>query len=237
MPLTLTKRLDLVLPMTPAQADANWQAIMDQFNALQTAVGVALNADGTLKAGAISTAAQFNAAFLATITVPVGSVLASTSETLGTTAGADGWIEAAGQSVVTSGVFAALYAIYNAAGLPWGSAGAGFFYLPDFRNCTLVGASPGSVSAQRPSVRNLGDEGTTEIGAETHVLTEAELPAHVHDILGKNLDVGAAISPSFIIIDDERTASSVTKQSNSAGSGAAHSNVQPSGVVRWLIRL
>lgn len=55
MPLTLSERIALGRALTPAEMDANWQAIEAAVNGLEAALGVALNADGTLKNGAVYT--------------------------------------------------------------------------------------------------------------------------------------------------------------------------------------
>lgn len=53
MPLLLKERIDTGRPLTPAEHDQNLQAIVAAFNALEAALGVALNEDGTLKNGAV----------------------------------------------------------------------------------------------------------------------------------------------------------------------------------------
>jgi len=57
MPLALTKRLVIGVPMTPAQCDQNWTDIETLVNAQEAAMAVALNPDGTLKNNAVATAA------------------------------------------------------------------------------------------------------------------------------------------------------------------------------------
>src|SRR5690606_11219677 len=44
-------------PLLPSEGDANWTALATAINALESKLGVVLNPDGTLKAGAVGTTA------------------------------------------------------------------------------------------------------------------------------------------------------------------------------------
>ena len=56
--------------------------------------------------------------------------------------------------------------------------GVNTFNLPDRRGRSLIGTSPGTLGADRPSARDLGDTG----GEEAHKLSKPELPSHEHTI-------------------------------------------------------
>lgn len=67
-------------------------------------------------------------------------------------------------------------ALFSLLGTTYGGDGRTTFGLPDFRGRRGVGAGTG------PGLNpvQLGQKG----GAETHIMTQAEMPAHSHDIIG-----------------------------------------------------
>lgn len=69
-------------------------------------------------------------------------------------------------------------ALFTLLGTTWGPAAGGLFTLPDLRDRTLIGLSPGGLGPDRPTLRNLGDVG----GEEDHVLTISELATHKHGV-------------------------------------------------------
>jgi len=97
------------------------------------------------------------------------------------------------------------------------------FTTPDLRGRTLIGAGTGPSLSTRTVA--------TYLGAEAHLLTEAEIPAHSHSYQGVifNIDVesvgipdptGAGLNP-------------IPPQTGSTGGGTAHNNMQPSFVIIW----
>lgn len=124
-----------------------------------------------------------------------------------------GWLKCEGQAVSRSSYSALFIAIGVAFGM---GDGATTFNVPDGRGRALVGAGAG------PSLTNraLGATG----GAETHVLSAAEIPAHTHPMKYLNLTytsgagtmVGALGSGGLTANTDANT-----------GGGSAHNNMQP----------
>ena len=161
-----------------------------------------------------------------------------------------GWLPCNG-GVVNKGNYPKLY---NVISTTFGQAeGIGSFRLPDLSGRVPMGAGPGNDD----TVRILGDA----LGKETHTLTEAELPPHMHEgttkggnpvshtrmvsVAGKNLDayhqVGYHNEGAFY--KDELN---TTKYANSRhthdfetkkkGSGEAHNIIQPSLVLNFIIK-
>jgi microcystin-dependent protein len=136
----------------------------------------------------------------------------------------DGWLLCAGQSV-DSDVYPELYAVL---GEVWGDGGdgeGGLFNLPDLRGRVALGAGGGDGL----SMRVLADEG----GAETHTLTEDEMPSHSHEITnaytgqssgGKNGGIGV------------RYVSAGNKSTATVGGDKPHNNMQPYAVLNYIIK-
>lgn len=81
----------------------------------------------------------------------------------------DGWLACDG-SAVSRTTYAALFAVISDT---YGNGdGSTTFNVPDYRGRVILGSGTGTDL----TVRTVGDTG----GAETHTLTEAELPAHTH---------------------------------------------------------
>ena len=130
-----------------------------------------------------------------------------------------GWLDCDG-AVVSRTTYAALFA---AVGTAWGAGdGSTTFGLPDLRRRTLVGAGGAATAVLGNTVGSRG-------GAEAHTLTTAEMPAHTHPT---SIVAGNYVGSGF--------GSGNTKgppgNTGSAGGGGAHNNLQPSAVVRWLIK-
>lgn len=119
--------------------------------------------------------------------------------------------------------------LFGVIGTTYGAGdGSTTFKLPDLRGRVPIGAGQGSGLTSRV-IAATG-------GAETHTLTELELPAHDHGIRlfdasspsGTNLRVSATDD-----VGDERTGTS----SNEAGGGNPHNNMQPFLVVNHIIKV
>ena len=83
-----------------------------------------------------------------------------------------------------------------------------------------------SASLNGANADTLGGAG----GAETHAITLAQSAAHTHDVAGVGTNTAGAI---FAAGSDKGT---TTVTSTSQGSGAAHNNMQPWIVKRFIIR-
>lgn len=130
-----------------------------------------------------------------------------------------GWLLCDG-SAVSRSLYAALFA---AIGTSFGVGdGSSTFNLPDLRGRVPIGAGTGSGLTARTRGQ--------QVGAETHTLSEPELPAHTHTVPAVTLGgaSGGVVTPGTL------TQASATE---STGSGAAHNNMQPSRVVNWIIKL
>ncbi len=149
--------------------------------------------------------------------MPVGSVI-----TFAGTATPPGWLLCDGSEVARTGVYADLF---TAIGTTYGAGnGSSTFKLPDLRGRTAIGAGTG------PGLTNrvLG----VSVGEEKHVLSIPELPSHNHGITVKGSTEGfAAVEKNNGYW--KNTSSSTT---DSAGSGTAHENMQPSLVLKYIIK-
>ena len=125
-------------------------------------------------------------------------------------------------AAVSRTTYAALFA---AIGTTFGVGdGATTFNVPDFRGRARIGAGAGAGLTNRA----LG----ATVGAETHVLATAELPAHTHTVETRNTtgaDTGTVVSGNNATSMGQHTTSSV-------GSGTAHNNMQPSLAVTAIIK-
>lgn len=188
--------------------------------------------------------------------VPTGTILPFA----GTTAPTD-FLLCYGQAVSRT-TYSALYA---ALGTTYGAGdGSTTFNLPDLRGRVVAGKDDmGGTSANRLTDLTGGVNGDTlgdTGGAETHTLTEAEMPAHTHgkgtlatasdgahthniDRSGSN-GSGNGIWGDANIIGQSSTAiksggahtHTITGLTASAGSGDAHNNVQPTIILNYIVR-
>lgn len=140
-----------------------------------------------------------------------------------------GWLLCDG-SAVSRSTYSALFAVV---GTTYGAGdGSTTFNLPNIQGRTVVGRNSGG-----GTFGTLG--GTT--GAETHTLTQAEMPVHSHNFTGSSGDVS-----SLPYADAPNTAGgvkfSVSLNSYGAvsiansGSGGAHNNIQPSIALNYIIK-
>jgi microcystin-dependent protein len=131
-----------------------------------------------------------------------------------------GYLWCDGTSYPANGDYAALYEVvgttYNEAG-----DAAGTFRVPDLRGRVTVGKNTGTFDA-------LGKTG----GEETHILKTSELPAHVHTYPVNSPGSGAQYGPS----DTVSQTNNVKSNTNAAGGGEAHNNLQPYLVCNYIIK-
>lgn len=166
----------------------------------------------------------------ATAGVPTGSV----SAFAGSTSPA-GWLLCYGQAVSRStyaDLFVAIATIYGA------GDGSTTFNLPDLRGRTAVGKdNMGGTSANRMTTGGSGIDGSalgSVGGAQTHILTTAQMPAHTHGITtSSGSSSGSPTAPSQGILAD----SSSGTPTDSTGGGGAHQNTQPSIILNYIIKI
>jgi microcystin-dependent protein len=208
--------------------------------------------------------ARINAAWVQTTNVPIlGQCPVGTVLDYAGTSAPTYWLLCYGQEV-SQATYAALYAIVGTT-FNTGGEGAGNFRLPDLRGRVVAGQDDmGGSSADRltgvtGSVN--GDTFGATGGAETHVLTTAQLAAHTHtanvtDTHTHGLPAsiaGTAFSGSTAFFTNANGATlinaNVTQTSTvasggagsisvtnvNAGSDAAHNNVQPTIILNKII--
>lgn len=126
-----------------------------------------------------------------------------------------GWLLCDG-TAVSRATYATLFAII---GTTYGVGnGSTTFNLPDLRGRVAVGKDSGTFSS-------LGATG----GAETHTLTEAQMPSHLHSIAISGF--GGAWQ-----VGNGQGAPGGSQNTGSAGSSQAHNNLQPYQVVNYIIK-
>jgi microcystin-dependent protein len=182
---------------------------------------------------------------------PVGAVI----DFAGSTAPA-GWLLCYGQAVSRT-TYTALFAVI---GTTYGAGDGSTFNLPDARGRVAAGKdNMGGAAASRLTGQSGGVAGTTlggSGGVETHTLTTAQLASHTHtgttsasgththNITSANNQngTGGFGVPNFgggsglNKLTDPGGDHTHTFTSDSAGTGAAHNNVQPTIIFNKIIR-
>jgi len=132
-----------------------------------------------------------------------------------------GWVELTGQAISRT-TYDALFAQI---GTTYGAGdGSTTFTLPDMRRRVAVGRGGTGTFTLGNTAGNVG-------GTETITLATSELPAHTHTNF-------AGTSSSYASGGGITLGNSLsTETSGSAGSGGAHSNVQPSIVMMYIMKL
>lgn len=155
-----------------------------------------------------------------------------------------GWLRCDGAAVSRT-TYGALFAVI---GTDWGDGdGSTTFNLPDLRGRVPIGAGDGGALLTN---RTLGQTG----GAETHTLTEAEMPSHnhigttstdgnhTHNISGATeLAAGNFIETAgaadFRALSTQAAGNhNHTFTTSTKGSDNAHNNMQPFSVVNFIIK-
>lgn len=141
-----------------------------------------------------------------------------------------GWLLCSGQAVSRT-TYADLFTLI---GTTYGVGdGSTTFNVPDMRgNFPLGKDNMGGSSRNRVTATEADTLGDEE-GAETHTLTESEIPDHTHDIQGATA-AGSGTS-GFDRLTNNGSASDLTTKSSSAG-GGAHNNMPPYMTLNYLIK-
>lgn len=173
--------------------------------------------------------------------IPVGAIVDFAGAVAPT-----GWLLCGGQSVSRT-TYSALFA---AIGTTYGSADGNSFNLPDLRGRVVAGADF-SVSGASNRLNSIGSNPGQAGGAQTHTLTQDQMPAHTHT--GSTSAVGdhshgggsggGAVAQSggdiFVATSGFQTepagAHSHTMNLNNTGGGQAHPNVQPTIILNKII--
>jgi microcystin-dependent protein len=160
--------------------------------------------------------------------VPVGAVIAYGSSTA-----PEGWLNCLGQEVYR-GDYPDLFAVI---GTTYGAGnGTTTFNLPSLAGRAVVGQGTGSGL----TARSMGATG----GVEAHVLNTNEMPSHTHTSNAVGNTVGlikadgsnTAVDVDSSAVEPNIYAAPVALTIDSAGSGAAHNNMQPFAVLNYIIR-
>lgn len=143
-----------------------------------------------------------------------------------------GWLLCFGQTVSRT-TYASLFA---ALGTSYGAGdGSTTFALPDLRGRIPGGKdNMGGSAASRLTTAGSGVDGATlgaSGGAQTHTLTESQMPAHSHNYVGGSNAAGSGTAGAA-----GQSANAYYMSTNAAGSGTAHNNTQPTIVLNYIIK-
>ena len=179
--------------------------------------------DGKLKANAPIDSPQGS---LANIT-PIGSILNFAGSTAPT-----GWLLCYGQ-VVSRATYASLFAVISTT---YGAGdGSTTFNLPDLRGRTVAGKDDmGGSSANRLTGLSGGLDGDVlgaSGGAQSHTLSQTEIPSHSHTV-----GLGGANTNFIPQAGVGIGTTATTSNTGLTGGGGAHNNVQPTIIMNHIIK-
>ena len=140
-----------------------------------------------------------------------------------------GWLFCYGQTVSRTNYAALFLAIGTTYGAGDGST---TFGLPDIRGRVIAGKdNMGGTAASRLTSPVAGSTLGASGGSQSHTLSATEMPAHTHGI---NATVSYdGFAPTALTITNGYPTPTNTA---SAGSGAAHNNVQPTFIANYIIK-
>jgi len=157
----------------------------------------------------------------------------------GGTSAPTGWLECDG-SAVSRTTYSALF---TAIGTTYGSGdGSTTFNVPDIRGRTVCGKdNMGGTAANRLTSGSTIDGSTlgTAGGAQTHTLSNGEMPSHYHQLKGGNGDVPdwfGGSGASYGMRAQSESGDIYNEFMSNSGSSNAHANVQPSIVLNYIIK-
>lgn len=158
--------------------------------------------------------------------LPVGGLPAGSIMAWGTNTPPANWLIADG-SAVSRSLYSSLFAVI---GTQYGAGdGTTTFNLPDLRGRVPVGRNGGTFGT-------LGATG----GAETHTLTEAQIPPHTHSWSSQSTndvnDFLGGSSASYGISASYNSSTNYGSFLSNTGGGQAHNNLQPYQVVNYIIK-
>ena len=140
-----------------------------------------------------------------------------------------GWLFCYGQAVSRTNYAALFLAIGTTYGAGDGST---TFGLPDIRGRVIAGKdNMGGTAASRLTSPVAGSTLGASGGSQSHTLSATEMPAHTHGINATSSYDGYA--PTALTITN---GSPTATNTASAGSGAAHNNVQPTFISNYIIK-
>lgn len=124
--------------------------------------------------------------------------------------------------------------------------GEGFFTVTDYQSASAVAAAKGygtwqrfaegktlvGYSSSESEIDNYRIMGNT-FGANTHVLSEQEMPRHSHDMNFRTGNISGSTRPAT----DSTSSSTSNTITSSTGGNQPHNNIQPSIVVAYWLRV
>ena len=136
-----------------------------------------------------------------------------------------GWLYCDGQSLLRS-TYPDLFSVI---GTTYGAADGTHFNVPNLKGRVPVGLDPAQTE-----FNTLGETG----GAKTHTLTESELAAHSHSqvFAGNAVATGGGAAVGGMTSVGGTTPTTAEQSTPDTGGDAAHNNLQPYMVVRYLIK-
>ena len=178
------------------------------------------------------------------VAMPTGAVVP-----FGGSSAPTGFLLCAGQAVSRS-TYSALFGVISTT---YGAGdGSSTFNLPDLRGRVVAGQDDmGGSSADRLTGQTGGVDGDTLAatgGAETHVLTTAQLATHTHGATKSyNSDPGLTNTRFSLVTEQtdredsfpgyQTTTGDTNNIISTTGSGSAHNNVQPTIILNYIIKI
>ena len=184
---------------------------------------------GTQTAGNNTTLAA-STAFVTSAVAAVAATPTGMIAPYGGSAAPTGWLLCDGASYAT----AAQPALSAVIGYTYGGSGANF-NVPDLRGRVVAGLdNMGGSAATRLTSTTMTPDGNTRGatgGTQTHVLTTAEMPSHVHSMGGGFYNVGVGAGGTPLLYSGTTAADTAA-----TGGGGAHLNVQPTIALNYIIK-
>jgi len=178
------------------------------------------------------------------VAMPTGAVVP-----FGGSSAPTGFLLCAGQAVSRS-TYSALFSVISTT---YGAGdGSSTFNLPDLRGRVVAGQDDmGGSSADRLTGQTGGVDGDTLAatgGAETHVLTTAQLATHTHGATKSYISDTGSGNTRFSLVTEQTdrqnsfpgyqtTTGDTNNIISTTGSGSAHNNVQPTIILNYIIKI